>query len=328
MGSSIPQVGDLNGDGIKDIVASDYFSNIHFFEGIDDKNYKASTKFKMSDGSDLEIAGAAKNGSGINDGGVYGGLTMNDWNEDGLIDILFTARHCPLIVFYNEGEDGAPVFGDPDTIKIGGNLYLDDRPGLAISDINLDGKKDLILGRDKIVSFSLNVGTNSSPEFDEVSNATKNNGEEIYMNYGAGVAEAHPIHGETQVAVVDWNNDGYPDLLVGENTGWTIGGPLEYLFLFLGVPDGSVNSDVKMSDCKVHYNDMIKFNGINKSIDISSLNLSMVTMNIYSVNGKIIGQYFLNDNFKEVTLEQFAKGSYFVSIRSRTVNLTQKILIN
>ncbi len=120
MGSSIPQVGDLNGDGIKDIVTSDYFSNIHFFEGADEKNYKAPTKFKKNDGSDLEIVGVAVDGSGINDGGVYGALTMNDWNEDGLIDILFTARHCPLIVFYNEGEDGAPVFGDADTIKIGG----------------------------------------------------------------------------------------------------------------------------------------------------------------------------------------------------------------
>ena len=74
-------------------------------------------------------------------------------------------------------------------------------------DWNNDGKKDLITGeRNGTIRIYLNVNTDEDPQFNGFS-YLKING----SNYDCGL-NSHPF-------VVDWNNDGAFDLLVGDDSG-------------------------------------------------------------------------------------------------------------
>ncbi len=143
------------------------------------------------------------------------------------------------------------------------------------------------------------------------------------MKYGAGVIDASPIHGETQVAVVDWNNDGYPDLLLGENTGWTIGGPLEYLFLFLGVPDGSVGNK-KASISNENIGELVKYNVGMKSL---SVNCSSGELSVIALNGKKVKHVKIDALTKTILLKGVTKGAYILYLESDKLNMSKRLII-
>jgi hypothetical protein len=93
-----------------------------------------------------------------------------DWNEDGKKDLLVgqegIGQPCNVYVYLNQGANAAPVFGDSTPVLFNGSPLTYYRTVPVLQDLDLDGKKDMILGGwYSDVRFYTNVGTNASPVF-------------------------------------------------------------------------------------------------------------------------------------------------------------------
>lgn len=93
-----------------------------------------------------------------------------DWNEDGKKDLLVgqegISQPCNVYVYLNQGTNAAPVFGDSTPVLFNGSPLTYYRTIPVLQDLDLDGKKDMVLGGwYSDVRFYTNVGTNASPVF-------------------------------------------------------------------------------------------------------------------------------------------------------------------
>lgn len=93
-----------------------------------------------------------------------------DWNNDGRKDLLVGQEGiglpCNVFVYLNQGADSAPVFADSTPILVNGIPINSYRCAPVAQDLDLDGRKDLVLGEwYSSVRFYRNVGTDSNPVF-------------------------------------------------------------------------------------------------------------------------------------------------------------------
>ncbi|OVE75456.1 hypothetical protein BVX97_04520, partial [bacterium E08(2017)] len=120
-----------------------------------------------------------------------------DWNNDGTNDLL-VGRKDPYISDPNS----------PGNLLDGTNLLATgsySHP--VVFDWNRDGKKDLLIGNSVgNIRFYRNVGTDASPLFDG------------YENLMAG-GTIIDVGSQARPEIVDWDGDGYADLLVGGRDG-------------------------------------------------------------------------------------------------------------
>ncbi|MDC7997325.1 VCBS repeat-containing protein [Gilvibacter sediminis] len=197
-------VGDVNGDGLPDIYASANMGP--------NKLYYNKGNFEFEEAP--ESAGVAGNSS-WNTGAV-----MVDVNADGLLDIYvcavvgingFTGHH-ELFINQSDGtfkEEAAQYGLDAQTYGT----------SAAFLDYDLDGDLDLYL---------LNHAVHTQGSFGRSSQREKRNektGDRLMRNDGGiftDVSEEAGIYGGISsyglgVAVADFNNDGYPDLYIGND---------------------------------------------------------------------------------------------------------------
>lgn len=141
-----------------------------------------------------------------------------DWNNDGLDDLVVGMKSPSIIggiALYLRADDGSllgpfPVFASGDVATVvGTSMYY--RP--VVVDWDGDGAKDLIFGQmsgAKGVVFCPNEGTDASPVFNGASchQMYTTSGQLVGATTGSSVAFVSP-------EVVDWDNDGDFDLLVG-----------------------------------------------------------------------------------------------------------------
>lgn len=130
-------------------------------------------------------------------------LTVFDFNNDGLVDYLFTNYGYQLY-----RNDGGGKFTKMDNFKLESNLWIDDATGNAearymgmtvAADFNGDGWQDIVvMDADGNPALYINNGGDGSFTLDANSGLSKQRGGTI--------------------AVGDFNKDGYPDLLVN---GWS-----------------------------------------------------------------------------------------------------------
>lgn len=184
--ANIREIGDLDGDGINEFVASAHAYNnkkgevvILYF----DSNYNLKMYKKISSGSPNFVS--------LNDGDKFGSEIQNagDLNNDGIIDIFVGATGDDYggpnsnnygavygICLNNQGGVKSYFKIDKGNCNFGKFLNIDDAFGIAVSvlgDINNDNKIDYMMGAYKddeggsdngaIYIFSLgNTGTNSA----------------------------------------------------------------------------------------------------------------------------------------------------------------------
>lgn len=144
--------------------------------------------------------------------------TMCDWNGDGLLDLLVGEIQGHIFYFENIGTKQTPKFAR------GRFLMLDQKPlrfehytTPCAVDWNDDGKLDLLVGRAMggQILFLENVGTRTEPKLAFRGNVEAD-GKAITLPPQLNPGETFLTQEYmAKPEVVDWNGDGYKDLLVG-----------------------------------------------------------------------------------------------------------------
>jgi hypothetical protein len=134
-----------------------------------------------------------------------------DWNEDGLHDLLMGAENKELgsvppstRIYLNSGSTGNPVFTTYSELYCSGDPIEPHRCIPWVTDLNGDGKKDLVCGiMEGYYLYFENTGTNQNPSFSS----------EDTLRYSGGSV----IHegSDTRPVITDWNEDGVPDIVSG-----------------------------------------------------------------------------------------------------------------
>jgi hypothetical protein len=132
---------------------------------------------------------------------IYSKIHMADWDGDGLKDLLI-GHSSTILLYKNAGTKSKPVFKAPVTIDPPEAKFAS-RPSPYVVDWDGDGKKDLLVATEpRQIAFYRNVGTAKAPKLGKavVLELTGDGFEKGYRN---------------RIEVIDWNNDGKLDLLVG-----------------------------------------------------------------------------------------------------------------
>lgn len=138
-----------------------------------------------------------------------------DWNGDGRRDLLVGYRNTDKIAFYaNSGTDTQPLFTGFSNLQAGGSDIVQPGAGCGAPapwacDFNGDGRRDLLVGNgaNGQVFFYANTHTDASPVLAEGA-ALEAGGAVLSVG-----ARATPF-------VCDWDDDGVPDLLCGDGSGY------------------------------------------------------------------------------------------------------------
>ena len=194
-------LGDLDGDGDIDVVKS---------------NYGHKPKIYLNDGDDdpLDTSGGGLNIGTLDDKGIYveSSIIIADMNGDGDLDIIIGTIREPNKLFLNDG-DANPFDSAGDGLDIGTDE--DDTRAIVVGDIDNDGDLDVIAGNGLGNAFYL-------PRYGAVQS------NKLYLNDGdlspfdqltTGIpigAEKNPT---SSLGLSDIDNDGYLDLVVGNDSG-------------------------------------------------------------------------------------------------------------
>lgn len=142
---------------------------------------------------------------------------VDDWSDYGWDDAydqsgkwLHGPLHGFVYLLHNAGTNEKPIYEAPTKIEAGGQpLETYGWPAPNFADFTGSGKLDLICGEflDGFTYFE-NIGTRTAPK------------------YAAGrrlkTAEGQPVKMDLEMiqpVVIDWNKDGHPDLIVGDEDG-------------------------------------------------------------------------------------------------------------
>jgi len=130
-------------------------------------------------------------------------IHVADWDGDGLLDLL-VGNYAALRFYKNVGTPSEPRFAAPTKIECPVGRFPS-HPTPCVADLDGDGKPDLILGGAKLpILFCRNIGTAQNPRLGPPQPlALRGEGFDKGFRYA--------------VTVTDWNGDGKPDLLVGNN---------------------------------------------------------------------------------------------------------------
>ncbi len=141
--------GDINGDGILDIVyAVDVSNRVYYTQGNGDGTFKTGASVGFVSGTNNQ-----------------GDIELYDYDNDGDIDILQTDLNADSILLSN--NNGSGVFTPSGSIAAGADPY-----DLEIGDINRDGYADIVAAANADQSINVFMGNGDGTFADKVSYAT------------------------------------------------------------------------------------------------------------------------------------------------------------
>jgi len=199
-----PRVVDWNVDGRKDLLLGLANGKVQVLLNLN------TDALPMFDAGVYVQAGAVGEKVDI-DVGARATADVVDWNADGRPDLVVGALDGRVRVYLNEGTPPLPDLRSEWTVQdASGDLTVPSgRASVAVTDLDGDGRLDLVLGNtDGQLYFYRNIGTRSVPRF-ETGQRLQANGVDIDL----GTTRSRPF-------VSDFNADGLTDLLVGGADGF------------------------------------------------------------------------------------------------------------
>jgi hypothetical protein len=206
-----------------------YLAFLHTQKGNEPSSYQLTFKLLPAD--------AVSHGNGpkgwLGDGqmrcGAVGGSTtgsghsriaLDDWNGDGLIDIIQGEEYGCLFVYPNTGTAKEPAYSYREFLcdSQGKPIDVGMHAAPLVVDFDGDGAKDLLVGThvNRIIFFK-NTGNDQNRKL-VFKGIVKSNGEPIELPAKPIVGRSEGVFKEDYYPVldmVDWNGDGRKDLLAG-----------------------------------------------------------------------------------------------------------------
>lgn len=247
-----------------------------------------------------------------------------DWDEDGRKDLLVgqegIGQPCNVYVYLNQGTNTAPVFGDSTPVLFNGSTLTYYRTIPVLQDLDLDGKKDMILGGwYSDVRFYTNVGTNANPVFTN------------YIYLVQPDSQYYTNGNPPRVNFADWDGDGDLDMITCDYYG--------SVFLRENVTPQSVAENaseaIESIDLTVTPNPFSQYTDIRHRITDNS---TKCVLRIYDITGSLVvdlsKQASVIGNQSSVLWSgvddanrKLGSGVYFVTLRTAAGVQTEKILI-
>ena len=238
--SALPVItsGDLDGDGLTDLVAGNDVGDIYFIRNI---GTETSPRFDVpqsivAGGEVLKvIAGYGTNqGPGEARWG-YTCPTVFDWNGDGHLDIIYNSIHADITVLLQVPDTSPPAFEKPVILCSDGlELRLVWRTQPAVTDWGTPGQACIVV----------NDENNVLRRFWRIDDYNVRRGEPLRLTTGEPIQthsrrEAGQL-GRTKIQAVDWDQDGHIDLLTGTGRSASIPGKG-------GIPDDTFKGDERQA---------------------------------------------------------------------------------
>ncbi len=229
---------DYDNDGTLDMISGSYDpGDIYLFRGLGDGKYAEVEKIRDESGIELvhhpvELAkwnelDEEKQNSGDTDSitlrvATFGSWpTTVDWDGDGDLDVLIGSFSGDLFLRTNIGTRETPKYSvDAIQVNVGEEpLHVNMHAAPVAADWDNDGKWDLVVGSgDGAVGWYRNVtqGSTGEPKFEAYRPLIAAGSESKFKMQYLGKDDEAALGVRSQICVVDYDNDGWLDLIVGD----------------------------------------------------------------------------------------------------------------
>ncbi|MHC5937698.1 beta strand repeat-containing protein [Nostoc sp.] len=345
-GSSVSSAGDINGDGIADLIigaryASPASNSVQSYVVFGSKGgFDAKLNLSTLNGTN----GFAINGINAVDGLGYSVSSAGDINGDGIADLIIGARYASpnasnsgqsYVVFGSKGGFDAQLnlstLNGTNGFAINGNAG--DYSGISVSsagDINSDGIADLIIGAadaspNGYYSGRSYVVFGSKGGFDAKLNLSTLNGTNGFAINGIN---AYNVSGWPVSSAGDINSDGIADLIIGARDAVANGYYSGQSYVVFGSKGGF---DAKLNLSTLNGTNGFAINGINEYDKSGSSVSSAGDINGDGIADLIIGAPYASPNgyYSGQSYVVFgSKGGFDAQLNLSTLNGTNGFAIN